>query len=346
MSGSRAQTRRRQKGRIEVLPSGALRVVVYAGVDPISKRRHYLTETIPAPGPSRAEQREAEKLADKVLRRLLSEVDEKRNPRTKATVNQLIARWLKVARIEPSTRRGYLTKINKHIKPLLGSLSVGRLDAEVIDSFYAELARCRDHCDKRPYVERHWTTKERDCKANSADPKQACRWHECKGLSDSSIRQIHWILSGALDRAVRWKWIGVNPVAHADPPSLPHPNPHPPTPEQAAMIVNHAFETDPDWGTFVWLAMTTGARRGELCPLRWDQLDMPPAGNSGTMTINTALALNDERRWYEETKTHQQRRVALDEETVVVLREHKERALERCHALGVDLINESFVFLQ
>ena len=26
---------------------------------------------------------------------------------------------------------------------------------------------------------------------------------------------------------------------------------------------------DPDWGMLVWLTMTTGARRGELCALRW-----------------------------------------------------------------------------
>ena len=26
------------------------------------------------------------------------------------------------------------------------------------------------------------------------------------------MRQIHWILSGALDRAVRWKWIVLNPA--------------------------------------------------------------------------------------------------------------------------------------
>ena len=39
-----------------------------------------------------------------------------------------------------------------------------------------------------------------------------------------------------------------------------------------------------------------------------------------------------------------QRRIALDEETVVVLREHKELALERCCALGGELAADSFVF--
>jgi hypothetical protein len=43
----------RVRGGIDELPSGALRVRVYAGLDPVSKRRHYLTEIIAAgPGPT------------------------------------------------------------------------------------------------------------------------------------------------------------------------------------------------------------------------------------------------------------------------------------------------------
>src|SRR5207244_8974365 len=39
--------------QIETLPSGSLRVRVYAGIDPVSKKRHYLVETVPA-GPKAA----------------------------------------------------------------------------------------------------------------------------------------------------------------------------------------------------------------------------------------------------------------------------------------------------
>lgn len=43
MVSSNGRTKR-QRGEIETLPSGSLRVKVYAGVDPISGKRHYLTE--------------------------------------------------------------------------------------------------------------------------------------------------------------------------------------------------------------------------------------------------------------------------------------------------------------
>ncbi len=66
MARSKAR-RKRPRGTVEELPSGALRVKVYAGFDPVTKRRHYLRETVPA-GPQA--HREAGKQT-----RLLNQVD-------------------------------------------------------------------------------------------------------------------------------------------------------------------------------------------------------------------------------------------------------------------------------
>jgi integrase len=99
-----------------------------------------------------------------------------------------------------------------------------------------------------------------------------CTPHACRPLSEASIRHVHNLLNGAFSRAVRWRWIGVNPITQAQAPTQPTPDPTPPTQTQAACIAMEAWR-DPDWGMFVWLAMTTGARRGELCALRWDRID-------------------------------------------------------------------------
>jgi hypothetical protein len=72
-------------------------VRVYAGIDPVSKKRHDLVETVPA-GPSAARE------AERVRTRLLNQVDERRNPRTKATLNQLLDRWLEAVELETTTR--------------------------------------------------------------------------------------------------------------------------------------------------------------------------------------------------------------------------------------------------
>jgi hypothetical protein len=50
---TRAQNRR-QRGTIDQMPSGSFRVRVYAGVDPLTHRRHTLQET-----PRRAARRSA-----------------------------------------------------------------------------------------------------------------------------------------------------------------------------------------------------------------------------------------------------------------------------------------------
>jgi hypothetical protein len=125
----------------------------------------------------------------------------------------------------------YVRYADKHIRPFIGRTSVGSLDAGMFDSLYAELRRCRDrrcrdHCDRSAYVE-HRTERAHECDAR-------CRPHVCTPLSASTIRQIHFVLSGALKRALRWRWLATNPIAEAEPPPAPRPNPQPPSTQEAA----------------------------------------------------------------------------------------------------------------
>jgi integrase len=234
--------------------------------------------------------------------------------------------------------------------PLLGSLSLARLDVEALDSFYAGLRRCRDHCDRRPHLQ-HRTSGEHRCDEHVGTPcappnpagcracARACKRHVCRGLSDSTVRQVHWIISVALDRAVVWKWVASNPAQQADKPPLPHPDPKPPSPEEAARLVERAWSQDPDWGAFVWVKMTTGMRRGEICGLRWSHLDLDQA----VQTIRRTVFVGQRGGLQEkDTKTHQQRRVVLDPETAAVLRDHHARAQARAAAVGEPLNPDAF----
>jgi integrase len=323
MAASRPAPRRR--GEIETLPSGSLRVKVYAGIDPVTRRRHYLAETVP-PGPG------AHREAEKVRTRLLAQVDERRNPRTRATVNQLLDRWLTVLDVEVSTRQGYLRKIDKHIRPLLGEVPVGKIDPETLESFYAVLRRCRDHCRGRKYTVHR--------KAGPHDCTPVCRPHRCQGLADATIRQIHWIISGALDTAVRWKWISVNYADQARKPAVPRPNPTPPSAAEAARLIGEAWK-DPDWGAFVWVAMTTGARRGELCAVHWSDLDL----EEGVLVLRRALFVDSDGNLKEkDTKTHQHRRIALDPDTVKVLLALLARCQDRADAIAIKWSPDGYVF--
>lgn len=270
MAGT-ATPRGRPRGTIEELPSGGLRASVYAGKDPISGRRHYLRETIPA-GPG------AKKAAERVLRRLNHEIDEQRSPRTSATLDQLLNRYLETLDVGATTHRAYTRYLELHVRPFLGKTKAGAVGAEALDSLYAELRRCRDHCRGSGKRVDHRTPREHEC-------DERCRPHRCRPLAAATIRHIHFVLNGAFARGVRWRWVSVNPVEFVAPPAKPPPDPQPPLAPEAARILNEAWR-DPDWGALVWLFMTTGARRGELCALRWSSVNL----ESGTLTIRRAIA--------------------------------------------------------
>jgi integrase/DNA-binding transcriptional regulator YhcF (GntR family) len=315
---------RRHRGSIDRLASGALRVRVYAGIDPVTKRRYDLTEVIP-PGPK------AEARAEAARVRLVNEVYERRNPRTSATVVQLLDRHLRDARLARKTQRTYRDLVDKHVVPFIGKEKVGTIDADVLDSLYAELNRCRDHCTDAKAVD-HRTSREHEC-------DDRCRLHECRPLSASSIRQIHWVLSGAFRRAQRLRWIVSNPMELAEPPARTPPNPRPPTPEEAAQIINAAW-TDPDWGTLIWFLMVTGLRRGELCAIRWRHLDLV----SGVLHLERSIGQLGSETWEKDAKTHADRRIVLDAETLRLLTEHRYRSEARAKAFGSELNEHAFVY--
>lgn len=325
------ESRRRapQQGVIDVRPSGALRVRVDAGIDPVTRKRHRLVEHVPANTPNK------EAVAEEIRVRLVNQVNERRHPRTNATVSQLLDRYLNSFDGAFSTVNNYRSLRKNHIEPFIGSVRVGALDADILDSLYAELRRCRSHCTG-PFIE-HRTDRSHEC-------DQRCRPHTCKPLGRSGIRQVHWMLSGAFRSAIRWKWVGINPVSDAEPGRPPQTNPQPPTARDAARIIAAAAEWDLAWVTLIWLAMTTGARRHELCALRWTDVIVDDDGLA-VLWIRRGISPNADGVMAElDTKTHQQRRVTLDPETVAVLEEHRTRIAKRLADAGYELAEDAFVF--
>lgn len=91
---------------------------------------------------------------------------------------------------------------------------------------------------------------------------------------------------------------------------------------------------------FVWLAMMTGARRGELCALAWDRIDW----TTRVLTIRSSIAQGSGRTWEKDVKTHQQRRLSLDVPTVELLRLFRARCEERKGALDLRLPDDARLF--
>jgi hypothetical protein len=152
-----------QRGHIEE-HRGKFRAVVSAGTDPLTGKRRFLKKKTC----------DTEKQAQVELTRLLNQVDEQRHPRSKIPVRQLVERWFEVEEHEESTRERYVGLNRKYIEPAFGSMQAAKLDAELLERFYARLRKCRELCDGQ----------------------RSRSGHNCNPLSSSSVRQLHFILRG------------------------------------------------------------------------------------------------------------------------------------------------------
>jgi integrase len=340
-----SQSRPQPKGSIDTLPSGSLRVRVYAGTDVLTGKPHYVGEVI-KPGPHAAE------LAAEAKQRLVEEVQADRHTKTNASLVQLIEEHLKTAEVEETTKDGYRANLRKHIQPQFKAGPAAEITAHTIEKFKAELRRCRDHCDGRPRVEHRKSRGQRKSGEHTCTAR--CRRHVCTPLAKATIRKILFLISGAYQTAQLWGWLHYNPVEDVRVPAAPPPDPQPPTAEEAARIMNAAWRVVGYLGPLVWLAMTIGARRGELCGLRWKHLqarhhapgehDCVTAACEWWLSIRVSRAESSAGEYDKDTKTHQMRRIALDMATVAILTDFRRSCDTLAKAAGLSLVEDAYMF--
>jgi integrase len=175
------------------------------------------------------------------------------------------------------------------------------------------------------------------------DPKHdcarsGCQKHVCKPMSATTVRQIHAILSGAFTAAVRWEWIDRNPATTAKLPTAKPRSPSSPEPDVVAKVIAAARDMGLELlALYLWLAAVTGARRGELCGLQWADVDL----ERGVVHVAYSYLVLPGVKVRKDTKTHQVRRLAIDEITVAVLAERWEHVRELLNQAGVTLSAEA-----
>jgi integrase len=160
-------------------------------------------------------------------------------------------------------------------------------------------------------------------------------------LSASAVREVHTVLSGAFKQAVAWGWTGHNPAKLATPPSAGKGGVSPPAATDVARLLTVARAEDPELGLFLRLAVVLGARRGELCGLKWRDVDLA----AGEVLIASSVArVGGQPLLDKDTKTHAKRRVAIGAETVELLKGHRLRQAEAALACGASLPPGAYVF--
>lgn len=171
-----------------------------------------------------------------------------------------------------------------------------------------------------------------------------------RGLSARTVRYLHAIVGKALGDAERKGLVVRNVTRLADPPTSKAtraPEHTIWTPVELRSFLDHVNGHRHD--TVVWLAALTGLRRGELCGLRWTDIDL----DVGTLRVRQAVSVTQPtvagKRTTElhvgDAKTARSRRtVDLDAGTVTRLRDHRWAMLEERLKMGAGFTDAGFVF--
>ncbi len=155
------------------------------------------------------------------------------------SVEEFLERWLTdvaAPRVDQGTLPGYRRSIKEYVIPYVGEVALAALDAKRIAALLRELA---------------------------AD-----------GVGLPTIRKTHATLRTALETAVEWDLIPINPALSksARPPA--HEPPERPTLDVArARKLLDLIRADRLAGVYV-IAISMGLRQGEIFGLQWDDLDL------------------------------------------------------------------------
>jgi len=211
---------------------------------------------------------------------------------------ELLERWLEhitsLGRAD-TTLYHYRQYIDREIGPALGTIRLSRLKALDIDRLYTKLRK--------------------------------------RGLAPATIRQIHAILRASLNQAERWGLVHRNVAKLASAPSQPQREQHPPGVDEVVALMDAARRVDPLFGLYIRVMVATGARRAEVCGLRWSDVNF----DAGVMTVERSYTVVPGVRADRPTKTRSARKVMLDPVTLDDLADGWRDARELAEMCGMDI---------
>lgn len=231
----------------------------------------------------------------------------------KITLEDYLRRWLQdyaKTNCAPRTYEGYESIIEKHLIPSLGKITLDRLKPMHIQKYYSDkLSNGR------------------------ADQKG--------GLSARTVHHHHRLLHEALEHAVRWQVIAVNPTRAVSPPKPQRKNIVTLTRGEVLLLLKAAEGSklyEP-----IYFAINTGMRRGEIFALRWDDVDFENQLISIRQTLHRTKGSGFVFR--DTTKTDGSRRsIAASDSVISMLKRMKRKQIEKRIALGSAYQDHGLIF--
>lgn len=146
--------------------------------------------------------------------------------------------------------------------------------------------------------------------------------------SVSLRHSVHTVAHKALGQAIRWRLVGFNAAEDATSPGQPKPAPTAWSPEQVGAFL-HVAQRDRWWPLWL-LAATTGMRRGELCGLRWRDVDI----DRGVLVVASNVTVTGHEVHRGTPKTGRSRELRLDAGTIAALRSWRAQQAAELLLLG------------
>jgi integrase len=162
-------------------------------------------------------------------------------------------------------------------------------------------------------------------------------------LSAKRTHAVASLLNTVLSDAVRLEHLETNPMGNRRVRLPKRPKPKPAVLDPSMLAKLFAVANGKRIYPLVVVAAATGARRGELCALCWDDIDF----DEGTMVISKSLEQTKKGGLrVKSTKSGESRRLGLDDFALEVLSQHREKQLRDRACFGNDYQDLGLVFCQ
>jgi integrase len=159
-------------------------------------------------------------------------------------------------------------------------------------------------------------------------------------MKPATILRVHSIISSALT----WPSVTTRRIARvAKNASPPHPRkrePDPPSPDQAAPLLNLVWAEDEEFGLYLWTAFTTGARLGEVSALRENRFDF----TRQQVRLARNYLVKQGQHIEKAPKDGEGRVMPLDLLTCGLFQGRFQRRRSEARAVGVHLPEDAFAF--
>ncbi|ACL76197.1 site-specific integrase [Ruminiclostridium cellulolyticum] len=182
---------------------------------------------------------------------------------TKMTMSEFIELWLdkKKNNIESKTHQGYSGLLKGRVLKVMGDTKIIDLKPLHLINFYENLQELGIREDGR----------------------------EGK-LSTNSILHYHRALNAMFGDGVRWGLIKENPCSKVRPPKVVKKEMSCLDEDQIPQLISALCNEPIDISTFITLDLVTGLRRGELCGLQWDNVNL----KDNTIVVEQAVSYTPE----------------------------------------------------